>query len=66
MELRPGECLLQKTSGPCAVCKKKIEPGPAIQLSKNSSRIRHIECVPKSDSRSRGSPRGGRQIVPGE
>src|SRR5258708_6892082 len=52
MELRPGEVLIsQCAGGNCIVCKHRIEPGIAIQLSKWSNRIRHVDCVPKTDGR---------------
>jgi hypothetical protein len=52
IDLRIGECLLENCAGgSCSVCKEKIPAGKAVQLSKWSNRIRHVECVPKSDTR---------------
>lgn len=52
IELRQGEILLENCAGgKCAVCKQRILPGKAVQLSKNTNSIRHIECVPQTDSR---------------
>jgi hypothetical protein len=52
VELRSGEVLLnQCAGGPCAVCKQRISPGPAVQLSKRSNRIRHVDCMPQTDTR---------------
>lgn len=49
--LRIGELVIKCAGGTCAVCRMRIEPGDAVQLSANTSRIRHVECMPKSDSR---------------
>lgn len=51
-ELRMGEVLLtQCLGGKCDVCGKKVEPGPAVQLTKWGIGIRHVECFPKSRRR---------------
>jgi len=68
MTLRNGEVLISKSAGgPCAVCKGRIQPGQAVQLSKWSARIRHVECLPKSDTREGqgGKLNGARTVVPG-
>ena len=65
MTLRHGEVLIEKSAGgPCAVCKGRIEPGKAVQLSCRSARIRHVECLPKSDARSRGMQSRGSKGLP--
>lgn len=52
MELKPDEVLLSQCAGGiCVVCKKRIEPGPAIQLNRFSNRIRHVECTPTKEKR---------------
>jgi hypothetical protein len=50
-DLRHGEEIVTVAGGTCNVCKVKIVPGKAVQLSKYTSRLRHVECLPKSDSR---------------
>lgn len=54
-ELRSGEEIVHSAGGRCVVCKQKIEPGRAVQLSKWTSNIRHLECMPKTDSRHKRS-----------
>lgn len=50
IELRPHEFLLKECAGgTCSVCKMKINPGNAVQLSRYTSRIRHVECEPKQE-----------------
>jgi hypothetical protein len=53
MELRPGEQLVTVAGGKCNVCKKRIEPGKAVQVSAYSNAIRHPECLPETDQRDR-------------
>jgi hypothetical protein len=52
--LRHGEEIVTVAGGKCEVCKQKVEPGKAVQLSKYTIRIRHTHCLPKSDSREGG------------
>ena len=52
-EIRTGELVVQSAGGKCCVCKLRIVPGPAVQVSRQSSGIRHLECLPKTDSRGR-------------
>lgn len=35
----------------CCVCKNYIIPGPAISVSPYNNAVRHLNCVPKSDTR---------------
>ncbi len=63
-DLRSGELVVQSAGGICAVCRQRIPSGPAVQLSSQTSRIRHVECVPKTDSRSRGGFKTGRKLLP--
>ena len=50
--LRIGEFLIEQCAGgKCVVCKGRIPPGPANQLSSHSAAIRHVECLPKKDTR---------------
>lgn len=53
-QTRHGEEIVTVAGGTCNVCKNKIEAGKAVQLSRYTSRLRHIECMPKSDSRAGG------------
>lgn len=49
VELRPSEFLLNQCAGGfCAVCKLRIEAGAAVQLSRYTSRIRHVGCMPRA------------------
>lgn len=60
--LRHGELLLnQCAGGKCAVCKELITPGRAVQLNCRSSRIRHVEGLPKTDTRT--DPRNRRRDI---
>ncbi len=61
-ELRKGECIVQVATGRCAVCKNLIVKGPAVQLSAYTTRLRHLECMPKKDTR-RGKIDFGGAIV---
>lgn len=54
--LRVGEVIIKVAMGKCSVCKQPIAAGNAVQLSKNSVRIRHLECMPKTDGRSNYRP----------
>ena len=51
-ELRPGEIIVAYAGGLCYVCKQRIAAGPAVQLSSRSNQIRHVGCMPKTNSRS--------------
>lgn len=54
IELRPGETLVRCGGGKCAVCKLPIEPNTdAVQLSCHSSFVRHVACMPRTDTRYR-------------
>jgi hypothetical protein len=50
-QVRIGEMEVMSAGGTCAVCKGKIEKGIAVQLSAQTSRIRHLTCLPKNDTR---------------
>lgn len=67
VELRTGEELVHCAGGAkCCVCKGPIPKGEAVQLSKWTSRLRHVECMPKRDTRQGigGTFRRGRKILP--
>ena len=50
-ELRAGEVLLENCDGgKCIVCKQLIPPGKAVQLSKWTNSIRHLDCMPIKDT----------------
>ncbi len=52
MELRSGEYLIENCAGGrCVVCKGVIPPGKAVQLSRYIAKIRHVECMPQTDTR---------------
>lgn len=51
--LRSGECVIQCAGGTCTVCKERVAAGKAVQLSKYTSRIRHLTCMPATDRRYR-------------
>jgi hypothetical protein len=53
-QLRHGEEIVTVARGTCNVCKQPILSGKAVQLSKYTTRLRHMECMPKSDSRGGG------------
>ncbi len=53
VELRSGEAVVQCAGGQCCVCKMRIAPGPAVQVSSSSNYIRHTHCMPKKDARRR-------------
>jgi ferredoxin len=65
-DLRAGEVLLEQCGGgSCAVCRGRIPPGPAVQLSKWTTRLRHVGCMPKTDKRLRyRTGRTGTRILP--
>lgn len=45
MDLARGECLLEQCAGGvCSVCKGRVEPGRAVQLSALDNKIRHVGC----------------------
>lgn len=52
-ELRTGEELVRCAGGECCVCKQRIQPGFAVQISRYSNYLRHPSCMPKSDGRKR-------------
>jgi hypothetical protein len=43
MDLDSGEVVVHVLRGLCEVCKKKIEKGPAVQLSSKTNAIRHAD-----------------------
>ncbi len=57
MELRAGEVTVQCAGGVCAVCRGRIIPGQAVQLSSYTCRLRHQECMPVTDRRHRQADR---------
>lgn len=64
VEIRSGECLIESAGGSCCVCRKKILPGKAVQVSKWVARIRHVECMPKEDTRYRKGQGRPRKVLP--
>ena len=51
-DLRFGEVIIKCAGGKCCVCKERVKPGLAVQLSSKTNAIRHQSCMPKTDSRS--------------
>jgi hypothetical protein len=64
MDLRRGEEIVHVVGGPCTVCKGRILEGKAVQLSKYTARIRHLECMPKTDSRSQSTGNRAKKGLP--
>jgi hypothetical protein len=60
-ELRHGEEIIHIAFGKCIVCKEPIPAGEAVQLSKYTNAVRHVECMPGSDNRYRYKPRNRRK-----
>jgi hypothetical protein len=61
--LRHGEEVVKIAGGRCSVCKQAVMAGQAIQLSKWTIRIRHLTCLPKTDSRVKSESRTKRFMV---